>query len=294
MKKRILLLVLLLATFAACRNVPKMTEDTSIDEVERHETSSDSTSNIKVEAPVRYEQLPITIRLVDRWSNGKPSPIAVLTNNSDYIVTYFHLEALLKDLNEKVSFTTNNPTAPGESSPNFGGSVNFEIETDQLVYLRSRYHIMNGTAYYDIDYDHKTESYSVNDTTEREKSLESSTPTVPYTDFTFQSHIVKDINSDEDIVVTTYTNNSRYPSTRFEFNVLNKETNEIDFLSSYDTVMPGETSPNFAHRPVGTTPPESLNVLSILYTVSGPNSNDIMAEYNLKTSRYTRIYEPNP
>ena len=42
----------------------------------------------------------------------------------------------------------------------------------------------------------------------------------------------------------TYTNNSKYPITSYTAKVLLKDTNDTTYLSSFDTVMPGETSPS--------------------------------------------------
>lgn len=45
--------------------------------------------------------------------------------------------------------------------------------------------------------------------------------------------------------IMTYTNNSDYPITGFEVTMLDNTTNETYYYMCYETVMPGETSPNF-------------------------------------------------
>lgn len=42
----------------------------------------------------------------------------------------------------------------------------------------------------------------------------------------------------------TYTNNTPYPVTSYQLTVLLKDSNEKQYYSCYDTVLPGETSPD--------------------------------------------------
>lgn len=84
----------------------------------------------------------------------------------------------------------------------------------------------------------------------------------------------------------TYTNNSQYPIKGFNVTVLLKETNEKTYLSCYDTVMPGETSPVFdAFGP----PSQNLSdteILNYTITVVGNDGKDKYIDYDVKLNKY--------
>jgi hypothetical protein len=84
----------------------------------------------------------------------------------------------------------------------------------------------------------------------------------------------------------TYTNNSNYPITGYDVVVLLKDENEKAYLASYDTVLPGETSPIF-----NTFGPMSQNVADIeilAYTIifRDENNETIYIEYDTKLDEY--------
>lgn len=61
----------------------------------------------------------------------------------------------------------------------------------------------------------------------------------------------------------TFTNHSEFPIITYSLTLLNKQSNETIDLSSYDTVMPGETSPKFTTFEKMTEEPVNHEVLKL-------------------------------
>lgn len=80
----------------------------------------------------------------------------------------------------------------------------------------------------------------------------------------------------------TYTNNSKYPITAYQLTVLLKDKNEKTYLSNYDTVMPGETSPKFESFGPQTQDPNDYEILTLEVTARTEEGNDLYIEYDFK------------
>ena len=82
----------------------------------------------------------------------------------------------------------------------------------------------------------------------------------------------------------TFTNNSKYPVKYFEVSINMLDKNEKSYFISPDTVMPGETSPNFE----AFSSADSVNneLLTITYTYVDDNDQEVYVEYNAKLDKY--------
>lgn len=84
----------------------------------------------------------------------------------------------------------------------------------------------------------------------------------------------------------TYKNNSKYPITYLDATVLLKDTNEKVYLTSIDTVLPGETSPVFK-----TFGPKSLNsndidFLTCTFKIRNDSGDETYVSWDLKLGTY--------
>lgn len=84
----------------------------------------------------------------------------------------------------------------------------------------------------------------------------------------------------------TFTNNSKYAIKGFNVTVLLKDKNEKTYLGSYDTVMPGETSPKFECFAPETGNIEDIEYLKYEITVVDENGEEIYLTYDVKLKTY--------
>lgn len=85
----------------------------------------------------------------------------------------------------------------------------------------------------------------------------------------------------------TYTNNSAYPITAYDMTILLKDTNEKTYLSNYDTVMPGETSPKFDCFGPETLDANDYEILTLEVTARTEGGEDLYIEYDFKLGEAT-------
>lgn len=84
----------------------------------------------------------------------------------------------------------------------------------------------------------------------------------------------------------TFTNNSKYVIKGFNVTVLLKDKNEKTYLTNYDTIMPGETSPKFETFAPATGNSEDMEYLSYDITVVDENGEEIYLTYDAKLKTY--------
>lgn len=84
----------------------------------------------------------------------------------------------------------------------------------------------------------------------------------------------------------TFTNNSKYAIKGFNVTVLLKDKNEKTYLGTYDTVMPGETSPKFESFAPATGNSEDIEYLQYEITVIDENGEEIYLTYDVKLKTY--------
>lgn len=85
----------------------------------------------------------------------------------------------------------------------------------------------------------------------------------------------------------TYTNNTDYPITAYDLTVLLKDKNEKTYLTNYDTVMPGETSPKFDSFGPETLDLNDVELLELEVTARTEDGNNLYLEYNFKLNEAT-------
>lgn len=85
----------------------------------------------------------------------------------------------------------------------------------------------------------------------------------------------------------TYTNNTKYPVTGFSMTVLLKDKNEKTYLSTYDTVMPGETSPKFNCFGPETQDPDDYVILTLEVDARKEDGKKLSVEYDFKLNEVT-------
>lgn len=84
----------------------------------------------------------------------------------------------------------------------------------------------------------------------------------------------------------TFTNNSKYAIKGFNVTVLLKDKNEKTYLGTYDTVIPGETSPKFESFAPATGNAEDVEYLQYEITVVDENGEEIYLSYDVKLKTY--------
>jgi len=93
-------------------------------------------------------------------------------------------------------------------------------------------------------------------------------------------------------LVGIYKNNSEYAITKIEFKVIFKDNNTTEYIDSSETVLPGETSPEFDFSLIDDDIKEStIEVLKANITIKDKEGNERHIEYDnkLKIHEYTVI-----
>ena len=85
----------------------------------------------------------------------------------------------------------------------------------------------------------------------------------------------------------TYTNNSKYPITSYTAKVLLNDTNDTTYLTSFDTVMPGETSPKFETFGPDSQDPNDVEVLTLEVIARTEEGNNLYIDYDFKLGEAT-------
>lgn len=90
----------------------------------------------------------------------------------------------------------------------------------------------------------------------------------------------------------TFTNSTDYPITRYHMKVHLKDKNDTTYLTSHNTVMPGETSPKFDSFGPETLDPNDYEVLTLDISALMDNGDELDIEYDFKLGQaYWDIYE---
>lgn len=87
----------------------------------------------------------------------------------------------------------------------------------------------------------------------------------------------------------TFTNNSNYIVTGYSLTILLKEENEKTYLSIYDTVKPGETSPKFETFAPESGEEDDIEVLEYELTIQGEDGTEYFVNYDVKLDKYEVI-----
>ncbi len=239
--------------------------------------------NTNQQYPITIEQLPIAITIKNPDSIGTVYMDATYKNNSQKNIVGFTATVLLKDINETTYLSSYDTVLPGETSPNFNTFGPETLNKDDIQILEYEITIANadGSETY-ITYDCKLKTYDIYT---YELDI---TNTPPLT--IEQVPIAITIKNPDSIgtvyMDATYKNNSQKNIVGFTATVLLKDINETTYLSSYDTVLPGETSPNF-----NTFGPETLNkddiqILEYEITIANADGSKTYLTYDCKLKTY--------
>ena len=89
----------------------------------------------------------------------------------------------------------------------------------------------------------------------------------------------------------TYKNNSKYPIVGYSMTVLLKDKNDKTYLSNSDTVLPGETSPNFDSFGPNTRNINDVEKLTLEIIAMTENNKKLYIEYDFKLGMAEWFYE---
>lgn len=84
-----------------------------------------------------------------------------------------------------------------------------------------------------------------------------------------------------------YTNNSHYPITGYDLTVLLKDKNETTYLTTFETVMPGETSPKFDSFGPETQDPNDYEIIGLAVYARKDDGKTLAIEYDIKLNEAT-------
>lgn len=288
MKKLLLILGLALILTACGGEDPKPTEEKKTEE--KSEVKEDVKEEVKEEpkeekkaAPVLIEEVPYKITLLEPDSAGNVYSEVTFTNNSNHIVTSYEITVLKKDDNEKSYYSSYDTIRPKETSAKFGGSApNTGLEED-LEYLTLTYVVKRGDDSKQVVYDFKTKKYQVNDWYEMDTGIE---PIVKVEELPYSIKLEEPDSLGNVYGTGTYTNNSQHNITSFSITMLLKDRNEKTYYSNYDTVLPGETSPNFSASGPETGLDTDMEPLEIDITAESKDGKKYSINYNIKTQKY--------
>lgn len=87
----------------------------------------------------------------------------------------------------------------------------------------------------------------------------------------------------------TYTNNSKYTISSVSYKYLCKDTNETHYLSTYDTVLSGETSPVFDGFGPESGKESDIEFLTCKIVVLDENGEKVFINYDYKLGTYEMI-----
>ena len=122
---------------------------------------------------------------------------------------------------------------------------------------------------------------------EDKKEDKKETPPVTLEELPFNVTILEPDSIGTVYMEATFTNNSKYAIKGFNIAALLKDKNEKTYLGTYDTVMPGETSPKFESFGPETKNPEDIEYLTYDVVVIDDAGKEIYLNYDAKLKKYT-------
>lgn len=125
-----------------------------------------------------------------------------------------------------------------------------------------------------------------NETTLFDKTSDEKNPIVTIDKLPYDITIQKPDGTGKVHLECTYTNNSSYPIKSFELALGLKDKNEKVYLSSSDTVMPGETSLKFNSYGPQTENKDDIEILSYQFIVVKNDGKEMLIKYDAKLDKY--------
>jgi len=167
-------------------------------------------------------------------------------------------------------------------------SVNLEVngkivEVDNILYNGTTYVPLRAVAEMlgkEVGWNQATRTVSIND-----KAVEVGKVTIDQIPLDIK--ILKPDSIGNVYMEATYKNNTGLPILSYSATILLKDKNEKTYLSSYDTVLPGETSPKFSTFGPSTQNKSDIEILETEIRLDLGNGKYLVVEYDHKLKRYT-------
>lgn len=121
---------------------------------------------------------------------------------------------------------------------------------------------------------------------EEVKKTEKEVPPVTLEELPMNITILEPDSIGQRYIEATFTNNSKYAIKGFDVTILLKDKNEKSYLSNYDTIMPGETSPKFETFAPDTGKSEDIEYLEYQISVVKEDGTTVYLTYDAKLKTY--------
>lgn len=262
---------------------------------EENNTSTENKNNTQIvkedkEAPVLIKELEfVDNQMLEPDSIGTRYYVTKFKNNSDKIITNINIELEL-DNGETTYLSSHDVIKPGDTSAKtqcFGPSTgNLEDMKAKVINIV----VIDKNKQYYIDYDIKLDKYDVLETKYEENKEVSP---VAVKEIEFVNPTVLDPDSIGNVYFKTqFKNNSKLPitSVSIEFELDNGETT---YLTSFDTLLPGDTSSNAECFGPSTGNLEDMKAKTISIVALNEDKKDVYIDYNIKLNKYDIIVSTN-
>lgn len=125
---------------------------------------------------------------------------------------------------------------------------------------------------------------------DEEKEVEKEDSLIKVEDLPYEITILEPDSIGSRYMEATFTNNSDFTVTGYSLTILLKEENEKTYLSTFDTVLPGETSSKFETFAPESGKEEDMEVLEYEISIQDEDGNEYYVDYDVKLDKY-EIFE---
>lgn len=158
-----------------------------------------------------------------------------------------------------------------------------KVDADTIVYQGTTYVPLRATAEMlgkEVGWNQETQTASIDD--KKAKKEEITLDQIPYEIVILEPNSIGMVYME-----ATYKNNTKLPILSYDATVLLKDKNEKTYLTTFDTVMPGETSPKFETFGPETQDKKDIEILETEVRLDLGNGKYLLVHYDHKLNRYT-------